>query len=931
MKSKTLLIYLISLLLLIPITAAITHATVEVTCFSKDYTRDKGKPVTITDTFYSAHEGTGTVKVTTNAKVTGAIITLNGEVLWTPKHFKKKITEYVKSGNLVEGQNTLEVYIKNKPDGWLQVEVLQELVEDESHVKPLDTSKIFVDPDGPVFPVNQLILALTDDATTAAAEEIAALIGAVIVGFIPVINTYQIIVPASTPEEIESIITNLNGIGDPRVRGVTRNYLTKTASIPSDLAILKGIDEETTVAYDRIKIFDAWDAGKDKGSSEITIGIIDSGVQSDHQEFREPDVNFGSSDNVTDLIDSDPFGHGTQVAGIIGANNRAAASLSWRSLEMNGIVSGILDETSYTMEIRSSASVLEDMNAIYNLGSKAAVVNISKSSPRCSVKWLNDLEGTCILDVGFEIIFDLMTAAMAYRSNTLFVVSAGNDGINVSDTGLGGIRVPRVIPGAISLSNVLTIAATTVSSDPLLDNREPNSNWGSRIDLAAPGEKIYAPRPGGLYDYFGDTSGAASMVTGVAAILLAIDSELTPQEIKDILCQTGDDITTDEPISGKRLNAYKAVKRALGEEPEYTITDLNTLGGTESWAVAINTPGQVVGSSFITDDFEFHAFLWENNVMTDLGHLGGRDSIARDVNDFRQVVGDSFISDDIPNYGPHAFLWENSVMTDLGTLGGSSPSGNTSSTAYDINNFGQVVGVSISLSGDSHAFLITPEDTNSDSIPDLWFRDYNSDGANDLMADLSTLGGPNSAGNCIINSGQIVGVSDTASGERHAFLWENSVMTDLGTLGGTRSSAFDMSFSGQIVGGSTTTTSASYHAFLITPEDTNSDSIPDLWFRDDNSDGINDLMTDLSTLGGSYGFARAVNASNQVVGNSNISGDTTDHAFLWEKGVITDLNDLIPPNSGWELLIAHDINDAGQIVGEGIINGESHAFLLIPR
>ncbi len=66
MKTKTLLIYLISLFILVFVIAATGHATVEVTCFSKNYTRTKGRPVTITDTFYSAHEGTGTIKVTTN-------------------------------------------------------------------------------------------------------------------------------------------------------------------------------------------------------------------------------------------------------------------------------------------------------------------------------------------------------------------------------------------------------------------------------------------------------------------------------------------------------------------------------------------------------------------------------------------------------------------------------------------------------------------------------------------------------------------------------------------------------------------------------------------------------------------------------------------------------------------------------------------------
>jgi len=67
MKVKPFLVYVISIFLLIVVTAVTSHA-VEVTCFLKDYTREKGKPITIPDTFYSAHEGTGILKITTNGK-----------------------------------------------------------------------------------------------------------------------------------------------------------------------------------------------------------------------------------------------------------------------------------------------------------------------------------------------------------------------------------------------------------------------------------------------------------------------------------------------------------------------------------------------------------------------------------------------------------------------------------------------------------------------------------------------------------------------------------------------------------------------------------------------------------------------------------------------------------------------------------------------
>jgi probable HAF family extracellular repeat protein len=91
-------------------------------------------------------------------------------------------------------------------------------------------------------------------------------------------------------------------------------------------------------------------------------------------------------------------------------------------------------------------------------------------------------------------------------------------------------------------------------------------------------------------------------------------------------------------------------------------------------------------------------------------------------------------------------------------------------------------------------------------------------------------------------------------------------------------------------------------------------------------------VTDLGTLGGFDSGASGINASGQVVGWANtasgsqgccISGD----AFLYSNGIMTDLNSLLPANSGWSLLQATAINDSGQIVGS---NGQSHAFLLNP-
>jgi probable HAF family extracellular repeat protein len=88
-------------------------------------------------------------------------------------------------------------------------------------------------------------------------------------------------------------------------------------------------------------------------------------------------------------------------------------------------------------------------------------------------------------------------------------------------------------------------------------------------------------------------------------------------------------------------------------------------------------------------------------------------------------------------------------------------------------------------------------------------------------------------------------------------------------------------------------------------------------------------MQDLGTLGGSSSYAYGINDDGQTVGYSTLS-DGADHAFLYSNGLLLDLNSLIGAGSGWTLDAAYAVNNAGQIVGTGLLNGIEHAFLLNP-
>jgi probable HAF family extracellular repeat protein len=215
--------------------------------------------------------------------------------------------------------------------------------------------------------------------------------------------------------------------------------------------------------------------------------------------------------------------------------------------------------------------------------------------------------------------------------------------------------------------------------------------------------------------------------------------------------------------------------------------------------------------------------------------------------------------------------------------------------ARGINSSGQVVGFSYNtFGGDGHAFLWDP--TNG-------------------MQDLGTLpGGTHSGALGINSSGQVVGSSDLAgSSFSHAFLWEGTNgMKDLGTLPGDVSSiAQGINDSGQVVGQS---------------DDVRGHPRAFLW------DAVNG-MQDLGTLG-RHALATGINRTGQVVGESERHDDIDNayfyHAFVWQNGTMSDLNDLIPPVSGLELFAASAINNAGQIVGQDGHYGEYHAYLLTP-
>jgi len=356
----------------------------------------------------------------------------------------------------------------------------------------------------------------------------------------------------------------------------------------------------------------------------------------------------------------------------------------------------------------------------------------------------------------------------------------------------------------------------------------------------------------------------------------------------------------------------------------------SSLGGTQSRGTAINGVGLVAGFSNLADGTR-HAAVWRNGSITDLHTLGGPGSSVPwpGLNDAGMVVGisqtdrvdplDEDWSCELGGFLPQTtnlicsgFVWENDVMRELPTLGGNN------GFATGVNNRSQIVGWAETPVHD-------PTCTDKQVLQFravLWEPKAGSTGKIKTRELPPLPGDSASAATAINDNGQAVGISgdcDQAVGRfsaRHAVLWDrNGKPSEIPNLGGvTWHTPMDINGAGDVVGFSNPPGAGDpegvfiSHAFLWT---NGAAKAKDLGTLDD------DPLSE----------AFAINSHSQVVGIS-FGGASGARAFLWQNGVLVNLNDVADAAPD-VLLSAQDINDAGQITGRvrDAVTGEVLVFV----
>lgn len=264
---------------------------------------------------------------------------------------------------------------------------------------------------------------------------------------------------------------------------------------------------------------EAWDITQ--GSAAVKVGVVDTGVDCGHPDLQGQCAAQANYVNYYPGPIQDDNGHGTHVAGIIAARTNNGVGVA-------GVASGVRLVALKALDSMGSGDTTTVVQAIRDaaLVYGTRIINLSLGGTNDDPTLRDAING-------------------AYAAGALIVAAAGNSGTSTP-----------VYPAAYD--HVIAVAAVDSSLQ-----RAAFSNYGSYIDLAAPGVNILSTYPGGSYAQLLGTSMAAPHVSAAAALVLSLRPDLGPDAVASILFQTADDLGSpgwDQYFGCGLVNAYRAVR-----------------------------------------------------------------------------------------------------------------------------------------------------------------------------------------------------------------------------------------------------------------------------------------------------------------------------------------------------------------------------------
>ncbi len=288
----------------------------------------------------------------------------------------------------------------------------------------------------------------------------------------------------------------------------------------------------------------AWDSTK--GSSDVVVAVIDSGVQKDHRDLKGSIVS--PIDMVTGSSDYEPDFHGTHVAGIIAAafNKYGTAGIAPNTKIMP--INVFEGEDAYSWTIVAGIE--------YAVENGADIINMSLGQ------------------YGYDYAEDY-AIQQAVKKGVTVIAAAGNENTD-----------ELFYPAAYS--NVIAVSATDSN-----DRITYFSNYGSYVDVSAPGEGILSTSVGNGYEYLDGTSMAAPVVSGIAALILAKNPFTTVAEVQTILKKSSVDLGNrgwDTFYGNGRVSAYKALTLTNLPIHHFKSADSFTIKGNNRMSASFVAP-----------------------------------------------------------------------------------------------------------------------------------------------------------------------------------------------------------------------------------------------------------------------------------------------------------------------------------------------------